>query len=475
MLEQLGNLHRSLFGQVAVLSSTFLLLALALFVFVPFLARQELHPLERTRALAETAIEETISIGSQDALTTLSDSPVIREIAAANPDFRYSIRIGQQEVRFGPVPEKTNAPQTAVASAAPSVPVTPFEPGQTIPACEPRGYWVNSFDDKGVLVEVAYRQCGGSTVYTEVGGIANPVPRFTSLLSVENLKFIWESGKGIVIATAGFTIIVLLVFLYAARALGRVTRVVETLDVDDLGAPLPAEGLPLEIVPLVESINSLIGKLRASQEQQSFFLAAAAHELRTPMSILKLRINELPDNETKEEVKTDMRRITALVDQLLTLMDVNNWETPLDQVDLNRLVTRLVEKKRPLCDSKSLTFDVRTPSSPVNVRGDKTLVEIAISNLIDNAISFSSSGDPICVEITPKGQVIVQDHGPGIPPALQDKLFEPFAKSPPNRRGHGLGLAIVSAVAARHGGRVEVANRADGGASFTLSLVNSGA
>ncbi len=470
ILERLGHPHRSLFGQVAVLSSTFLLLALALFVFVPFLARQELHPLERTRALAETEVERAIAAGSQEALGALAASPVIREIASVNPDFRYTIRIGQQEVRFGPVPEKTNAPRTVVSSAAPSVPVTPFEPGPTTRACEPRGYWVHSFDDKGVLVEVAYRQCGGNTVYTEVGGIANPVPRFTSLISVENLRFIWESGRGIVIATAGFTIIVLLVFLYAARALGRVTRVVEALDVDDLGAPLPAEGLPLEIVPLVESINSLIGKLRASQEQQSFFLAAAAHELRTPMSILKLRIDELPDNETKEEVKADMRRITALVDQLLTLMDIGNWETPLDKVELNRLVEKLVVKKQPLCAFKSITIELRAPSTPVVVRGDKTLMEIAISNLIDNAISFSDNGDSVEVEILTEGHVVVRDRGPGIPPALRDSLFEPFAKSPPNRRGHGLGLAIVSAVAARHGGQIDVSNRADGGASFTLSL-----
>ena len=246
-------------------------------------------------------------------------------------------------------------------------------------ACEPRGYWVNSFDDKGVLLEVAYRQCGGNTVYTEVGGIANPAPRYTSLFSIENLKFIWNSGKGIVIATVGFTIIVLLVFLYATRALGRVTRIVEALDVDDLDLHLQADGLPLEIAPLVESINSLIRKLRDSQEQQGFFLAAAAHELRTPMSILKLRIDELPDNETKSEVKNDMRRITALVDQLLMLMDVGNWETPLAKVELNRLVERLIRKKKPLCDQKSLNIEFRAPSSPVVVRGDDTLVGIAIS------------------------------------------------------------------------------------------------
>ncbi len=100
-------------------------------------------------------------------------------------------------------------------------------------------------------------------------------------------------------------------------------------------------------------------------------------------------------------------------------------------------------------------------------------MEVAIANLIDNAVSFSSPGASVELSVNADYSISVRDYGPGIPSDKLANLFKPFAKFPPNRNGHGLGLAIVKAITLLHNGSVSAENADDGGARFTIRFNRS--
>ena len=124
-------------------------------------------------------------------------------------------------------------------------------------------------------------------------------------------------------------------------------------------------------------------------------------------------------------------------------------------------------ERAPLVIDKGVEIDL---GESVQVRGDERLLRVALANLVDNALSFSKSGQRLEVQVDPRKKITVRDQGPGIPDKELENIFRPFAKNPPNRRGHGLGLAITRSIMALHGGSVNATNLKGGGASFALQF-----
>jgi signal transduction histidine kinase len=254
------------------------------------------------------------------------------------------------------------------------------------------------------------------------------------------------------------------------RSSRRLAGIARSLDPQAPSHVLPETGVPTEILPMVRAINRMIRKIDKANEEQAFFLAAAAHELRTPLAIVRTRAENLPEGQDKEDLKNDLRRMSRLVDQLLRLMSVRNQGKPSEAVDLVSVARNVVAERAPLVIDKGVEIDLDANAQPVKVRGDEHLLRVALANLVDNALSFSDSGQRLMVQVSPDKNITVRDEGPGIPAKELDNIFQPFAKNPPNRTGHGLGLAITRSIMALHGGSVEASNQEGGGAAFALQF-----
>jgi signal transduction histidine kinase len=238
-------------------------------------------------------------------------------------------------------------------------------------------------------------------------------------------------------------------------------------------APMLTAGLPVEVRPLVESLNDLLERLALAFDGQRRFAADAAHELRSPLTALMLQIGLAERAATTEErqqafarLQQGVQRATRLVQQLLTMarLDPDAAEQPRRPVDLTRVATSAAEELRPLAAGKSIRLEVDAPG-PVWMSGQPDALQILAANLIDNAIRYTPEGGRIDVQVSANGGAALQviDTGPGIPAEQRGRVFDRFYRGPDAPAGgSGLGLAIVQQVARLHGGTVELDDR-DGG------------
>ncbi|MCY3818080.1 MAG: HAMP domain-containing sensor histidine kinase [Gammaproteobacteria bacterium] len=451
-------LSQSLIGRMTVLSIVFLVLAIGWFAIVPYWSYATQEPLSMTTG---RALEEVYRATSDDQvpLASLADSPLLKEVAAINDRFRLYVRHGTEEARMGEAPRYL-AHATALSES--------FEATQTEPDRASTRFRI---EEEDATTRVYFNRSADRDLYYEVGGITTPVDGVQDIFTAVNPMTFWITSRNPLIAGAGVLLIAFVVLLLAARSLRTLTRAVQSFDERTAERRLlPVEGLPTEVAYLVRAINEMIERVEQTHEEQELFLATAAHDLRTPMAVLRTRLEELPDSETKETLRDDTRRMSSLVDQLLRLMQIRTNRALTDQVDLVTVARDVVAERAPLSIDRGVDIELESEPKSLTVNGHAGLVGVAIANLVDNAISFSKPGDTLKVRVHGTGRVAVRDCGPGIPSSELERIFEPFAKNPPNRQGHGLGLAIVRAIMAAHGGEVSVRNLEGGGADFSLQF-----
>lgn len=446
---------RSLIARMTLLSVVFLVLAMSWFTIVPYWQFFNADPLTLTQNNARNEIlNAAISPGGDVAL--LAESAVLGEVAAANERFRYYVRRGSEEASYGPPPQHlAKIPHLH----------TMMEGAQSENS---HSYW-STIHEEDTTTWVSFRYEDGVETYYEISGVDNAIEAPTNIF--REAIFFWMTTRTALIAGGGVLLIAFVVLLLAARSLRTLARAADAIDATTGDHRLlPEEGLPTEVATLVRAINEMIRRVEAAHEQQEMFLATAAHELRTPMAVLRTRLEELPESDTKEVLRDDVRRMASLVDQLLRLLQIRNSQELPDRVDLVATARDVVADRAPLSIDRGVDIELAAEPESLVVKGHRGLVGVAIANLVDNALSFSKPGDTLQVSVDKTGRVAVSDCGPGIPSTELERIFEPFAKSPPNRQGHGLGLAIVRAVMAAHGGDVSARNVEGGGATFALQF-----
>ncbi len=232
--------------------------------------------------------------------------------------------------------------------------------------------------------------------------------------------------------------------------------------------PLPASGLPLELQPVVGSLNGLLGRLQETRESEHAFIADAAHAMRTPVAALQVQSQLLERAESdaardaaQRRLRDGLRRLTRLVDQLLTLgrEERKQGERAGGEVDLSALTLECVGEQSVLAEAKSIDLGVEQ-ADPGVVRGDAEDLRVLLRNLLDNAIRYSGPGTRIDVSVlhTPDAAVLrVDDQGPGIPAEERERVFDRFYRGQgATESGNGLGLSIVASIARRHGAAVDL-------------------
>lgn len=235
---------------------------------------------------------------------------------------------------------------------------------------------------------------------------------------------------------------------------------------------LPEDGrVPLEVLPLMQGVNKALTRLEEGLLRQRRFTANAAHEMRTPLGVLRARIDSLADGVERASLQQDGQRITNLLDQLLAIarLEQRNLDAE-ERFDLAACVGSVVADLFPLAVDAGRSLEFAAPPDEVPVHGSAKAVASAVGNLIDNALAAEPRGGTVGVAVAHGALVSVSDHGPGVGEQERGLVFEAFWRRDENRAGTGLGLAIVREIAALHRGKVWVEETSGGGATFRFQL-----
>lgn len=254
------------------------------------------------------------------------------------------------------------------------------------------------------------------------------------------------------------------------RPLRRISDRVGEIGPATISHRLPLGSTPREIAPLVIAFNATLDRLEAGLRAQRDFSANAAHELRTPLAALRAQVESLLDADERREAAEEFDRLSRLIAQLLTLAETDGGEAPIrlsfDLVETARALT--VEMAGPIVSSgRTVAFE--SASEHWECRGAPGLVEVALRNLLENAVRHTPAGSEVMVAIDIFGRVSVSDNGPGVPDDFRGRLFQRFSKADTKGVGAGLGLSIVSRIMALHGGRAWLDPSA-AGARFVLDF-----
>ncbi|MCC4603057.1 sensor histidine kinase [Xanthomonas campestris] len=457
-------MYRSMMGQVTLLALLYLgglvyWFGLRPLLEIPWTGSGD--PLPRTASEVSTRLSHLVerTRHAPQENVSLKDDAVLAQIKARNPGFRWYARVGDREFDSGDGELWFHSQHFDKLAALRADPTYPQVCSQTERDMRtPQG-----------LGHLSYYDCEGVVSYYEYAGIRTPLDLDASLVPFYP-KWVWDSSRGLMLTGAGMFVIFVLIVGINVIMIGRITAVTRSFDPKHLDRKLPEAGLPSEVVPLVQAVNEMITKVDQAQKRREFFLSTAAHEMRTPLTVLRTRLEMLADGALKDKLVGDVGRLTMLANQLLKLMSISGGRKLESLVDLGASCRRVIGERAPLAEARGVQLELRCGDGPVRVLGDPGLLDVAIANLVDNAVSFSPDGGRVEVGVSERAEVWVQDTGPGIAAEHLPTLFEPFAKFPPNRNGHGLGLAIVKAIAELHGGSVTAANVAQAGARFSLTL-----
>jgi signal transduction histidine kinase len=235
---------------------------------------------------------------------------------------------------------------------------------------------------------------------------------------------------------------------------------------------LPEQAMPAEIVPLVHAVNQALDRLEEGFRAQRDFTADMAHELRTPLAIMRARVDALEPGPTQEALRTDLVGMARTVGQVLDIAELESFVVGDDaKADLHAVCSEAVAFMAPLAVDMAKTIALTGAEGPVWVHGHSDALFRAVRNLVENAIRHTPKGVSIEIDVSADGTVRVLDDGPGVPEADRESIFRRFWRRDRARAdSRGLGLAIVARVAEAHGGSIGVENRRDGGAIFTLRL-----
>jgi signal transduction histidine kinase len=223
-------------------------------------------------------------------------------------------------------------------------------------------------------------------------------------------------------------------------------------------------------MPLVTAVNQALDRLEDGFRVQRQFTADAAHQLRTPLAILRTRIETLGDGAARHALHADIEGMSRIVAQLLEIAELDTLVLdPGETADLRAVCAEVVGSIAPLAIAQHKDIALRGTEAPVLIHGNSVMLQRAIFNLAENAIKFTAMDTSVDVDVSEDGAVRVRDCGPGIAEAERELIFHRFWRADRQRSdGAGLGLSIVRAVADDHAATVAVENLPGGGAQFTL-------
>lgn len=292
------------------------------------------------------------------------------------------------------------------------------------------------------------------------------------------LQSLWAMG---LIWAAGL----LLIYHLVGRALSplsQLTGQIQARTARDLDHPLTLTGGGEEVTALAGAFNQMSRRLSEAFAMQRNFSHNAAHEFRTPLTIMKTRIGlfrkkgDFRPQAVEDFLGIMEGEVDRLSDMVSSLLELTNLErsSRREPLSAGQLLQAARQELLPLARERQVTLTAEAPSC--RMVGDRQLLYRAVFNLMENAVKYTPHGLAVQADARLEGDRIcirISDQGPGIPPELRRQIFAPFFRIDQGRSrqqgGAGLGLALVQAIAA-HGGSVDVEDRPGGGSCFLLTL-----
>ncbi|MBO9650342.1 MAG: sensor histidine kinase [Variovorax sp.] len=273
--------------------------------------------------------------------------------------------------------------------------------------------------------------------------------------------------------------VTVVVVQFATRPVRELGEAIEARADDDL-SPIDAPDAPRELRPLIDATTRVMGRLQRLLDHQKRFVRDSAHQLRTPLAVLKAQVQsarrgDVPAGQALKEISQTVERATTLANQMLSLAKVEQLRQQPESVtlDLAECVRDIALDVSPLVADKALDFELSAAPTPAPVRAHRWMLQELSRNLLHNAIKHSPIAGTLVVRVAADAQsatLTVSDEGPGISDELRQRLFAPFAAGDVSS-GSGLGLAICREIVLALGGSIALENRESGGQVIGLDAV----
>ncbi len=298
---------------------------------------------------------------------------------------------------------------------------------------------------------------------------AGQMPHGMPGLETVPLRFVWHVGLTLTVVI----VVSLVAVRWIAKPLQEMAEAATAFAHDIDAAPLEESG-PLEVRRAAEAFNFMQTRLRQLVVERGHALAAVSHDLRTPLTRMRLRAELVDDPALQQKLNADIDTMHAMINGVLAyLRGLEDTEAP-QSINMEALLHSIVEDERSLGRAVEFAERVSGESVPVPYAGKLSVLRRAIGNLIDNALAHGQAVTVHLHDSPGELRILIEDDGPGIPDADLVRVTEPFVRLDASRSldtgGVGLGLAIVRDAAAYHGGRLTLENRKEGGLRAILAL-----
>lgn len=211
------------------------------------------------------------------------------------------------------------------------------------------------------------------------------------------------------------------------KSLSDLIEQANSIDFTSLDSRLDLLKIPKELRPVVHAINDALTRLDDGAARQRRFIANSAHELRTPVAILRARVDVSEASSSKAEIQRDVRQMQSILEELLSKARAKEFSNRLPStIDLVEVARSVAMDYLPLAGNNQRRFEFAADDTQISIRGDERAVRSVIGNLISNALRAELEGGAIIVRIDNEGVLAVIDHGEGVPENEREVLFEPF-------------------------------------------------
>jgi two-component system sensor histidine kinase QseC len=307
---------------------------------------------------------------------------------------------------------------------------------------------------------------GTQTYYIQFA-ISRRLAAFAGALSTR--KLLSDTWSFAIASVALFTLAVYFTLRRVLKPLRETSAAAARIDAYNLSKRLATRNLTSEFLPVVDAFNLTLDRLEKGYNVQRAFLAGAAHELKTPLALIRAQI-EMKGTLNREGLLHDLDLMARQVNQLLHLAEASETQNyEFESVDLAAVMEDVVDYLRRLADLRQVYVDIRCAPGMPALQADKGALFMLLKNLVENAIQHSPISGIVAVSID-TDRISIRDEGPGIAADELPKIFTRFWRGPMRRyEGAGLGLSICKEIAAAH--MWEIAARStERGAEFILSM-----
>jgi signal transduction histidine kinase len=399
----------------------------------------------------EHAVCQTAAAILEDATTVDSGRPLtvhsthkLDELKFNSPDLWYVVSNGALTNEFG-------------SDRRPELPFT-------LPYNGPFGFsTLSTLDQKSVFCLAVVRN-GSDRLVIMIG---NAQIHFAQIAR----SFVLRGRLTISLAALAFALTVALGVLLSARFVSRsIARATELALAIDPAAPqgsIALDQVPLELKPLVQALNRSFDEIDAYIRMQQRFLGNAAHQLRTPLTVLRAKIDDVTEPAIRAELVRDVRRLTSLISAMLDLARLQNHAIEKQPFDLAIVTRDVLADLGPSALDAGIELSLEADEGIAIVQGVEAAIRSALANLVGNALIHARGARHIVARLS-AGSVSITDDGPGISPNVRDELLEPFQRGNCAKDSAGLGLSIVQEIMAAHGGELIMTSAPGAGTSACL-------